>query len=220
MTRSPIWRAQPTAPGVAMIETATERPNQTGESVPVEPTSSESPQLGPVVMAAAVGGAFALSLGVYGRVHTPTGESISSLGFSSLLGMKAWLTTGAATLGLAQALSAMWMWGRLPGLGPAPNAVAASHRWLGTLAFLLSLPVAYHCLWGLGFQTTTPRVVIHSILGCAFYGALAAKLLLLRSERLPGWTLPAAGGLLVAILTGLWFTSSLWFFTNVAFPGW
>jgi hypothetical protein len=45
-------------------------------------------------------------------------------------------------------------------------------------------------------------------------------MLLLRVERLPRFTLPVAGGLLVSLLTGLWFTSSWWFFTNVGFPGW
>ncbi len=173
-----------------------------------------------LIVAASVGAALTLSLAAYGRLHPATGDSISSLGFSSLLGMKSWLTTGAFALGLGQAFSAAWMWGRVPGLGSAPDGVAAAHRWLGTAAFLISLPVAYHCLWALGFQDTTPRVLIHSLLGCLFYGALASKLLLLRAERLPGWALPAAGGLLVAVLSGIWLTSSLWFFTNVAFPGW
>lgn len=174
---------------------------------------------GVIVGAAALGAAVSLSLGVYGRLHGPTGETIFQFGFPTMLSMKAWMTTLAATLGLLQALSAAWLWGRLPGAGPAPGFVAPTHRWTGTLAFFASLPVAYHCLWALGFQTTTTRVLVHSILGCAFYGALAAKLLLLRSDRLPGPVLPLAGGLLVAVLTGIWFTSSLWFFTTVGFPG-
>lgn len=173
----------------------------------------------PLLTAVAVGGAISLSLGVYGRVHTPTGETIWSFGFPTMLSMKAWFTTVAAGLGVVQALTAAWLWGRLPGAGPAPSAVAPVHRWTGTIAFFFTLPVAYHCLWSLGFQDTTARVLAHSLLGCAFYGALAAKLLLLRSKRLPGWALPAAGGLLVAVLTAIWFTSSLWFFTTIGFPG-
>ncbi len=173
----------------------------------------------PLLLAAAVGAAVALSLGVYGRVHTPTGGTVFDFGFPTLLSMKAWFTTAAAALGVGQAVSAAWLWGRLPGVGPAPSSLATWHRWLGTIAFFLTLPVAYHCLWALGFQDTTARVLTHSLLGCAFYGALAAKLLLLRSDRLSGWTLPAAGGLLVMTLTGIWFTSSLWFFTTIGFPG-
>ncbi len=161
----------------------------------------------------------ALTLGLYGRIHTPTGQPINDLGFSSLLAMKAWTTTLAATLGLWQLTSAAWMWGRLPGVGSAPGWVAPTHRWSGTVAFVATLPAAYHCLWALGFQTTTTRVVAHSLLGCAFYGAIATKLLVLRSPRLPGWTLPAVGGLLVTVLTAIWFTSSYWYFTTIAFPG-
>lgn len=186
----------------------------------VAPPASTRPALGSLVIAASAGGAVALAIGVYGRVHTPTGQTVWDFGFPGVLVMKVWFATAAAALGLAQAASAAWMWGRLPGVSaPAPAWVAPAHRWSGTIAFLATLPVAYHCLWSLGFQDTTTRVLVHSLLGCAFYGALTTKLLALRVERLPGWALPAAGGLLVAILTGLWLTSSLWFFTTVAFPG-
>ena len=42
-----------------------------------------------------------------------------------------------------------------------------------------------------------------------------AKVLIVRSgNRIPGWELPVAGGVLFAILLGLWLTSSLWFFDN------
>ena len=79
--------------------------------------------------------------------------------------------------------------------------------------------MAYHCLWALGFEATDARVVTHSILGCAFYGAFTTKLLVVRSDRLPGWALPLVGGTLVTLVTGLWLTSSLWYFTSVGFPG-
>lgn len=187
------------------------------EGAPAPPASTR-PELAPLLIASAIGAALALTLGVYGRVHTPTGETIWTFGFSSTLAMKAWLTTGAAALGLGQALSAAWMWGRLPGVGPAPDSLATTHRWLGTAAFVVTLPVAYHCLWALGFRDTDLRVLAHSLLGCTFYGVLATKLLVLRAERLPGWALPAVGGLLVAVLTGIWFTSSLWYFTTIGFP--
>ena len=56
----------------------------------------------PLIAAAFAGGSVALSLGVYGHVHRATGETITTLGFPSLLAMKAWLATGAATLALFQ----------------------------------------------------------------------------------------------------------------------
>lgn len=170
-------------------------------------------------LAASVGAAVSISLGVYGRLHGATGVGIQTFGFPSVLSMKAWFTTVAGCFALLQLISALWMWGRLPGAGPAPDAASSVHRWMGTVAFVLTLPVAYHCLWSLGFQTLTTRVLAHSLLGCAFYGAFTTKLLLLRAKRLPGITLPVAGGSLVAILSLIWLTSSLWFFQNFGFPG-
>ena len=40
------------------------------------------------------------------------------------------------------------------------------------------------------------------------------KVILVRSGGLPGWALPVAGGLLFAILAGLWLTSSLYLFSS------
>jgi hypothetical protein len=110
------------------------------------------------------------------------------------------------------------MWGRLPRAGAAPAWVALAHRWTGTAAFLVSLPVAYHCLWALGLQDTDARVLTHSLLGCAFYGIFVTKLLALRSDRIPSIALPLLGGGLVVTLVAIWCTSSLWFFTSVGFP--
>lgn len=173
----------------------------------------------PLLAVIAVGAAVSVALGVYGRVHEPTGDTIATFGFPAVLPMKAWFATGAAALALGQLTSALWLWGRLPGAGAAPGWVGPFHRWSGTVAFFLTLPVGYHCLWALGFRDTDTRVLVHSILGCAFYGAFTTKLLSLRVQRLPGLTLPVVGGTLVALLVGLWWTSSLWFFTNVGFPG-
>jgi hypothetical protein len=161
----------------------------------------------------------AVALGTYAQVHDPTNEQLLHVGFPSTLSMKAWLTTGVFVLALAQVVSAAWMWGRLPRAGAAPRWVAHAHRWTGTAAFLLALPVAYHCLWSLGWRSTDARVVVHGVLGCAFFGAITTKLLALRIDGAPRWALPLLGGGLVAILTGIWLTSSLWFFTNVGFPG-
>jgi hypothetical protein len=156
------------------------------------------------------GAAVAVSLGAYGAVHDPSGETITTLGFSGVLNMKVWLTTGVATLALVQLATALRLFGHL-GSGAAPGWVAPVHRASGTLAVLLSLPVAYHCLWSLGFSTYDTRTLVHSLLGCAFYGAFAAKVLVVRLHRYPGWVLPTAGGLLFAVLIAVWYTSAIWF---------
>ena len=69
------------------------------------------------------------------------------------------------------------------------------------------------CVFLLGFGTHSPRVLIHSLLGSFLYGAVVAKVLIVRSTRFAPWVLPVAGSLLFSILLGLWLTSALWFFT-------
>ena len=170
-----------------------------------------------LLVPALAGGAVALSLGVYAQVHEATGEPIVDLGFSSVLAMKAWLATAAFALAGFQLLSALRMYGRLALPRTMPRWLPAAHRWSGTAAFLVSLPVAYHCLWSLGLRSDAgARPLVHGVLGCAFYGAFTVKMLALRSDRMPRWAVPVLGGTLVALLTGLWLTSSLWYFTTVA----
>ena len=168
---------------------------------------------------AAIGAAVALSLGLYGSIHDPAGQTTYRFGFDRMLAMKAWFATGGAVLALWQVTTAAWMWGRLPGVAKTPDWVPPTHRWSATLAFLLTLPVAYHCLWSLGFQDTNSRVLAHSLLGCAFYGAFATKMLALRTPRLPSHTLPVVGGLVSVLLVGIWLTSARWYFQTVGFPG-
>jgi hypothetical protein len=196
-------------------------PRPSPPSAPFPPSAAAAPRSDGVALLAAAmaGGAVAVALGTYGRVHDPTGGSITTFGFPEVLPMKAWFTTAVLALALAQLVSALALWGRLPGVRSVPRWLPPVHRWSGTAAFVVSLPVAYHCLWSLGFQDADARVLIHSLVGCAFYGAFATKMLALRIERLPGWALPVIGGLLVTCVTVLWLTSSLWFFTNVGFPG-
>ncbi|MFG2943090.1 DUF6529 family protein [Streptomyces sp. NPDC048282] len=158
----------------------------------------------PALVAAAV----AVGLGVYGRVHHPTGTAFNLAGFSSTGAVKSWLASTAFFFALVQLVSALMMYGRLPG----PRWASALHRWSGRIAFLVAVPVAVHCLYALGYQTYETRVLWHSILGCFFFGAFSAKMLLLRSERLPGWLLPIVGGLVFAALTLIWLTSAFWFF--------
>jgi hypothetical protein len=171
-----------------------------------------------LIGAGTVGAAVALSLGAYGRFHTPTGAAVAPFQLDQLLLVKSVLATAGAGLALFQLASALWMYGRLRFLPASPSWLGPTHRWSGTATFLVTLPVAYHCLWGLGFQTTTTRVMIHSLLGCAFYGAFTTKLLALRSSRLPGWALPVIGGSLVTLLVGLWLSSALWYFSLTSTP--
>ena len=121
-----------------------------------------------------VGAAVSVALGVYSRRHVPTGRSISTFGFPTLLSMKAWLATAAAVFAVAQVASALRMYGRI-GHGPCPAWVAPAHRISGVVAVVLTLPVAFHCLWSLGFGDYNTRVLVHSVMGCAFYGVFVTQ---------------------------------------------
>jgi hypothetical protein len=169
-----------------------------------------------LLLAAGLGGAIALSVGIYGNVHDPSGELVFTLFFQSTIAMKVWLATVAVTLAVVQILLALWLYGKLG--GEPPSWVGDTHRITGRLAFIVSLPVAYHCLWSLGFQDTDGRVLAHSLLGCVVYGAFAAKVVIVRSERLPGMALPIAGGLMFAALVAVWLTSGFWFISEDGFP--
>jgi phosphatidylglycerophosphate synthase len=144
-----------------------------------------------------------------------------SLFFSNTLSFKAWSTTLILLLAVFQLYSALRMWGKVNRPQTMPSWWGDAHRLSGTLAFAFSLPVAFHCLWALGFEPdfTQLRRFAHSVLGCVFYGAFAAKVTLVRAHAGPSWALPVVGGLVFTSLVTLWLTSSLWFFTNVAFPG-
>jgi hypothetical protein len=170
-----------------------------------------------LVIIGLVGAAVALALGIYGSAHTPASDLTITLGFTNTITMKVWLSTIVVAFACVQLFTALWIYGRLP-LGTAPAWLGSVHRISGRLAFLVSLPVAYHCLYQLGFQHSSARVLFHSILGCAFYGAFVAKVLVVRSRNLPGAALPIAGGLTFAIIVGVWLLSGLWFIDHSGFP--
>ena len=175
------------------------------------------PHAAPRLLAvAALGAGVAVALGVYGRVHDPSQELVFTFFFSSTISMKVWLGTAAVAFAVAQVLSALWVYGKLPVRAPA--WAGTTHRISGRLAFLVSLPVAYHCLWSLGFQDTDGRVLAHSLMGCAVYGAFAAKVTIVRSKGLPGLALPVAGGIMFAVLVGAWLTSAYWFIDDRGWP--
>jgi hypothetical protein len=170
-----------------------------------------------LLIAGLMGAAVALTLGIYANAHNPSSDLTITLGFTNTITMKVWLATVALCFAVVQLLSAWWMYGRLP-LGAAPSWLGSVHRISGRLAFLVSLPVAYHCLYQLGFQHSSTRVLLHSILGCLFYGAFAAKVLVVRSRNLPGSALPLAGGLVFVLLVYIWLTSVLWYVNHSGFP--
>jgi len=157
-----------------------------------------------------LGAAVSIGLGVYGSLHPPTGRALTTLGFPSLIEMKVTLASAAAGLGVVQVATALRMYGRI-GKGPAPRAVATTHRISGLAAVLLSVPVAFHCLWSLGFGDYNTRVFVHSLVGCIFYGAFVTKMLSLRSSRVPGSALPWLGGAVFTTLVVVWLTSALWY---------
>jgi hypothetical protein len=172
-----------------------------------------------LVVLALVGAAVGVAHGVYGHAHDPTGDTPYKLFFSTTLNLKVWFATAALLLGVVQLVTALRLYGKIGVPSTLPPWFGDLHRLSGTLAFAVSLPVAYHCLWALGFHSDDNRVLAHSLLGCAFYGAFATKVLVVRAKGLPGWALPLAGGVALTVLVGLWLTSSLWFFTTVDFPG-
>jgi hypothetical protein len=182
------------------------------ESAPA-PASSAAVRFAVLIL---IGAAIAVALGVYSREHTPAGRPIFTLGFSGMLQFKAWLTTVVYALIVVQLATALRMWGHF---GQRVTAVTTwVHRWSGTTAFVVSLPVAFHCMWALGFSTGSTRVTVHCIIGCAFYGAYAAKMLALRVSGLPSWSLPVLGSAVLTSVVLLWFTAALWFFTRSGLP--
>jgi hypothetical protein len=156
----------------------------------------------------------ALTVGLVARqtVREPYATPFFHPFFTDTLQMKAWLVTAAVVLACGQLLTAARIYEllRFPPTGRFYHRV---HRWSGRAAILLTLPVAYHCVFLLGFGTHSSRILIHSLLGSALYGAVVAKVLIVRSTRFAPWVVPVAGGLLFSILLGLWLTSALWLFT-------
>lgn len=172
----------------------------------VEPQAA-GPSIRVVLVAVVVGSLVAVALGVWARQHEPTGVAVNLAGFSSGVAVKAWLGSLALLLALVQGVTGRWVLRGSPWTGFV-------HRWSGRAAVLVTVPVAVQCLYAFGWSGATTSALLHSVLGCAFYGAFVTKMLLLRRPGVPGWVLAVAGGLLLAVLAGIWLTSALWFFTD------
>ena len=181
------------------------------------PSTSSSPRsgtaVGPLLAMVAIGVGVVILLGMYGALHTPTRQAVNIAGFSSGIYTKAWLTTAAFVLALVQIITAAIMFGKINISNP-PSWIGGLHRWSGRIAVLLTVPVAVHCLYALGFQTDQPRVLIHAVFGCLFYGAFVTKMLALSSKGIPAGALPVIGGVVFTALVGLWCTAGLWLFTT------
>jgi len=164
----------------------------------------------PLLLAVLGGCAVALALGLYAKLHHPTGFSLDIAGFSSALYAKAWLTTAAAVFAVVQLVTASRM-GR-PG---AAAWIGPVHRWSGRIAILLTVPVLIHCIYALGFQSYSARVLAHSLLGCFVYGVFVAKMLsLVRRDAMPRWAIPVLGLVVFGSLILVWATSALWLFST------
>jgi hypothetical protein len=175
---------------------------------PVQPATSARL----LVVPALVGSLVALTLGIYGRLHSPTGVAVDVVGFSSPATVKAWLASTAVAFALVQLGSSLVMYGKVPGI-TAPSWIGGLHKWSGRIAFIFTVPVAVHCLYALGFQSFNTRVLLHSIAGCLFFGAFTVKMLALTRRGMPDWVLPVVGGLVFTLLIVLWFSSAFWFFS-------
>jgi hypothetical protein len=171
----------------------------------------------------AAGAVVALLIGVFGKVHDPSLDGTTTLGFDTVIGMKVVVSTLIGALAVLQVIGALWIYGKL-GIS-APSWLGMAHRVSGTIALVLSMFVAYHCLWALGLESGTlhgekvpTRTVVHGVLGCAVVGAVVVKVVAVRSKRAPGWFLPVAGGLLFVLLVVVVLTSAGWYIDEKGWP--
>ena len=163
----------------------------------------------------------AVGIAVYAIARNVTPDYTAGLfgqHFADAVRLKAQLGTAMLALALIQLTLALWMYGRLPAASRAPHRITTLHRVVGVVLFLLSIPVAIHCINAYGIELTPARAAVHSIAGCFFYGAFAAKVLVVRTKRLPGWMLPLLGGVLVVAVAVSWYASALWYFDGYALP--
>ncbi|MGI5440109.1 DUF6529 family protein [Streptomyces shenzhenensis] len=164
----------------------------------------------------------AVTAGLYwfGRTHTPdyTSSLFGQRG-NDARRLKAQLGSALLCLALIQLILALWMYGLLPAVRAASHRVHTTHRLIGLTAFLLSLPIAWHCISAYGVQLTDARVALHSLTGCFLYGAFVAKVVVVRHRRWPSWALPLAGGTLVTAIALLWYAAAFWYLNDFQAPG-
>jgi Family of unknown function (DUF6529) len=180
-----------------------------------------------LLVPALVGAFVSVALGIYSKEHDPSQEGIFDLFFSATINLKVWFATAAVVLATFQLVTALRMYEVVKWPATVPAWFGLMHRFSGAAAFVLTLPVAYHCLWSIGFQDFengevpligTSRVEVHSYTGLFFYGAFAAKVTSIEMKGLPWWAIPLFGGLAFAALVLIWYTAAYWFFDQNGFP--
>jgi Family of unknown function (DUF6529) len=186
--------------------------------------SAEQKSIAVPLGAFAAGAIVALLLGVFSKVHDPTLDGTTTLGFKDVRDMKVVVSTVIGVLAVGQLIGALWIYGKL-GIR-APSWVGTAHRVSGAITLVLAVFVGYHCIWAFGFQTGTvhgyevpPRAIVHEVLACVVFGAVVVKVVAVRSKRAPGWFLPIAGGLLFAALLVVVLTSAGWYLDEKGWPG-
>lgn len=173
-----------------------------------------------LAVTAAVSAAVGLGIWAAGRHHTPEYDSgLFGAHGADAVDLKARLGSALFCLALVQAGLALWMYGRVPGVRPGALAVRRWHRVVGVVAFVLSVPIAYHCVVTYGVETTGTRVTLHSVSGCVLYGAFVAKVLAVRNRLLPRPLVPLAGLVLFCAIGLLWYTAALWALNGFEAPG-
>ena len=181
------------------------------------PGVQRDPRGGRLVLVAVTAGALlSVLLGVYGKVHTPTGGTILLFGFGGMIQMKVWLALAVGVLALAQLVTALWMYGRLGLAAPPRRGRVAPTR--GAHARLVSQPGADHSRRARGFESYTGRVLLHSLAGCLVYGAFVVKVVGLHAAAAPRWLVPVAGGVLFTLLVVTVLTSAVWYLGTQGLP--
>ncbi|MEZ5244645.1 MAG: DUF6529 family protein [Acidimicrobiales bacterium] len=157
----------------------------------------------------AFGAATALLLGVYASAHEPTGRDFVIEGFTTASAWKSAFASVAMFLFVMQVSLGLRITGRIGPRHAPPAWTSDLHRLLGTLAFGITLPVVFHCVWTVGYQSSDSRLVVHSIVGCIAYGFYVAKILAVRRDDLAPWAVPLTGSLLGVAMLVAWWTSAL-----------
>src|ERR1700747_874559 len=93
-----------------------------------------------LVVPTLVGCLVALTLGIYGRLHSPTGVAVDVIGFSHGGTVKSVLASAAIVFAIIQVGSSLVMYGKVRWIG-APSWIGGLHRWSGGIAFLLTVAV-------------------------------------------------------------------------------
>lgn len=161
-----------------------------------------------------IGALVSVVLGVYGNLHKGNSIVFHVSGFANLALVKSWLAAVVAFFVLVQLASALVMYGKIRGI-TAPRWIGALHRWSGRIAFFVAVPVGVFCLYGIGFQHYDTRVLLHSLLGCLFFGVFTIKMLALTKRGIAGWVLPLLGGMVFTVLVATILTSAAWYFTTI-----